>query len=933
MAISFFDEEDKPKLDFYAPAVNVSTEAATARAEKLDYTLGEKSPGVTSLNSQILVGGEDALRESYAKGKENDAAQTQLALLGQLVTDYEPNEDAVELAASLTQPVKYNPKTVIERDYAEKVISDLYFTPMTGATNHYDSALIDLSLNVEPEKTNILLDIARDNFAWNEIIQKEMEDLGIKKEQMGPYNRFGEIIENFIPFTSWYNIADDVELLGSNLKDQVRELYSMPLDERQRVLHERVSQLAAVNVNDAIRYLNAMYAYGESSEFWDNASSFLDIADVLPVTLLSKSVRKTLKALGRTTVPVPAEAIASTGKTVEAATARIADIVNRERLFFESIDELAAKDPTGGIKDLIYELPSFSNPFGFLFGESFRAGAREFAERIAPEVLNIARRSVEGIFDRTTLARLGQAAVTRAVELTSAQARKEFVHINDSIMDIAHVPSELSPVTNVDSRKIVIGKPSAELFETAEQAEYFAKMEYKIPDYQIENIGEGWAINVFRDVDETPGSVRDLIIETGNTTPQSLVNSFLGGMRSSTDVLPKDIVEANKVLVHGVQEVFKTLRDVANPIIGLSKASRVKFDRFVTDMRDFTVHRGSEHVRGRQFNTLAEFEEQWVNDFGELPSEAEALAYYSYIRLGEYDWMLRNLSVYSEKARQGIREFSLTVPNTQNLPEGKAITAGDIGKPSFVDGPKFEGRVVDSLPKDGEAGILIWNPTTGDTSYRRLSEINAEERESLDTLVQNNNVIVQVASPYNLPLKESTKVSEVVHFVVTGEYKSNRLSFQQLPFRPGGHVGYDYENYVKQPKTMWTNLGQVYTGDVTIRPANTVKDASEYAQRLDEARKLIKAEKPQTSRVGAYRGTIFFRLFGRRLGTTRSNQRMSFSVRVQTPRMDEHLIVTSGVTFRRVLRSFGLALRLESFLLTIRSLLSGRAGVLGNTIP
>lgn len=848
MSIDFFGE-DKPKPSFFTTTTNITSDAATVRAEKYDYALGEKSPGATALNQQILTGGEDALRSGLAATKDAEIKSTQLAVLGDLVKGPVTN-DAVELADSLTFGVNSSPGTVVEKAYADKLTSDLFFTPKRTD----DLAIIDMSFGVDPEKTNILLDIARDNIAWAEVVQKEMEDLGIRKEAMGPYNRFGEIIENYIPFTSWYNISDDAQLMGSNLKDQARELMALPIDERQRVLHDRVKEIAAVNINDAITYLNAMYAYGDSDEFWGNAQSFMDIGDVLPIGLAFKTVRKTTSALAKTSKVPLAEVLASTGKTQEAAAARIVDIANKERLFFESVDEMAALDPTGGMKDLIYELPSFANPFGFLFGESFRHGAREFADRIAPTVLDIARKTVRGIGNRTTIARLGEAAIAQAVEIATKQARKEFTHVNDAIMDIQHLPSELSPVSNIDSVRVAFGKTSAEVFDDFEQAEYFAKMEYKLKDYQIENLGEGWQIAVYRDIDETPGSVRDLIIETGNTTPMSFVNSLLGGLRSSTDILPTDVVDANKVMVHGIQEVFHTLRDIAKPIIDLPRASRDKFQRFTSDMRDFVRHEGTKHTTGRQFNTLAEFEEQWVNDFGELPTEAEATAYYSYIRLGEYDYILRNLAIYGSKARQGIREFTITVPNPESRPEGVAARMSDITRSSSVSSPKFEGRMVTEIPEHKDAGVLIWSPSTGKTEYVLWSEVDEDIRKSVTEMVDGNAGIIQIASPYNLPLKESTGVSQIVNFVVTDAYQSNRLSFKQIPFNPGGHKGYDYGNYVKQPKTMWINKGQIYTGDVTIRPANSSGDAAEYATRLDKARQLLKAETPSKTRVGSYGG-------------------------------------------------------------------------------
>lgn len=927
-----FNEEDTGGLDFYEKNTKITPENARLRAEKISYAMAERSPGQPEIQSQVLLGREDQLRAGFAASKEAELASEQLTLFKDIAASNDRGAEAVEIASGLTQNVSVDPGTVVEKQYADRLISDLYFTPAL------DKSMIDLSLGVKPLETNALLDIATNEVAKAEVVKKIFEDLDLEYTQSSSLRKVTDVVEQFVPFYTWYNIADDFELMGTNLKEQVRELHKLPLPEFQKEVQRRTEEIAAENLNDAYTFLSAVYSYSDTEALWGNIQSGMDVADVLPLTLLSKALRGTVRGLKLQKGVNAAEALASVGKTGDAIAARALQIAQKEKLFFEQIDGLMARDPTQGMKQLVESVPSFADPFAFFTGHSFREGARELADRILPKALDLATTAVRSLGDRTNIARLGEAAVKAAVDVGIRQARKEFTHLNDAIIDIRHVPSEASPVTNIDSIGIHFGKPSGELFETPEQAEYFAKVEYKLPDYQIEMQGEGAYISVFRDLDETTDTVRDLIIQTGNTTPE--LNLISGYLRSASDLLPTDIVEANKVLVHGIQESFESLRTLAEPIINLPKKSKGNFERFLTDARDFVNWEGKNYTRGRQFNTLPEFEEQWVNSFGVLPTDAEALAYFSYVKLGEWDYFLRNLSVYQAKARLGLRTFSLKGIN--DVPEGKAFTMKDVLSRGVRNSQEFEGKIVDNIDfsvKD-DAGILLWDPDYGKTVFVKRSDVSSGEppvpegmtrvyhgadpggdpttdttqfgrdvthyrdyaenfrsvdgskkdvyyidvpkteefgwwdpdntgmvvkknvklgpeynskfkklgakeegvltKADIDELTKGPYVIIQVASPYSLPLKADVKVNDIINYIITPAYDSKRLSYQQIPFRPGGHVAYDYPFFVKQGRAMWAGDRRVYTGDVTIRPANTEKDAREYTHRLETARKLLK---------------------------------------------------------------------------------------------
>lgn len=846
-----FKVEDNTGLDFYANSTKISPENAKIRSEKVDYAMGDRSPGVADIQSQIMLGKEDQLRTGFASAKEAELTGEQLALFKDIATTNDRGAEAVKIAAGLTKPINLDPGTIVEEGYAKRLVSDLYFTPAL------DKSMIDLSFGVKPVESNALIDIAVNEIAKSEVVKKISEDLDLEYAKAGTLRKVSDVVENFVPFTSWYNIADDVELLGTNLKEQVTQLHQLPLPEFQKEVRRRAEEIAKVNLNDAYTFLSAVHSYSDTDAAWGNIQSGMDVADVVPVGLLAKALKTTVRGIRATkTLNLP-EALASTGKSADAITMRGIEIAKRENLFFQTVDSTMARDPTKGLKDLVEAVPSFANPFEFFMGHSFREGARELADRILPRALDIATAAVRSVGDKTTLIRLGEAAIKQAVDIGVRQARKEFTHLNDAIIDIRHVPSESSPVTNIDSIGIHFGKPSGELFDTPEQAEYFAKMEYKLPDYQIEMQGEGAYISVFRDLDESLDSVRDLIIQTGNTTPE--VSLISGVMRSASDVLPRDIVEANKVMVHGIQETFETLRTIAEPIINLPKRSKANFERFLTDARDFITWNGKDYTRGRQFDTAVAFEEQWVNDFGVLPTDAETLAYFSYIKLGEWDYFLRNLSIYQAKARIGIRNFTLTGVN--DVPEGKALTMKDVMSKGVRDSVAFEGRVVDEIPDIPHAGVLLWDPENGKTLFSRADGLvegkprkgkgkkssKANEtgltRQSIKEMVETGRyVIIQIASPFSRPLKDDVAVNEIINYVLTPAYKSKRLSYQQIPFRPGGHVAYDYPFYVKQGRVMWAGDRRIYTGDTTLRPLNTMKDANEYATRMDAARRLLQAK-------------------------------------------------------------------------------------------
>ncbi len=446
---------------------------------------------------------------------------------------------------------------------------------------------------------------------------------------------------------------------------------------------------------------------------------------------------------------------------------------------------------------------------------------REFSNRIGNRLLEQGIPALNGLADRNAVERLSRQAEQVAIQRAVDFARLEYNHLGDGVVDLAHYLPPESNIANIGQVAIYLKRPNALPFESEQSARMWAETEYKLAQgsYDIQNQGNSWYIRVIRPIDETDPLVRNSLIETGNETKRNFLNTFFGNLRSADDVNPTDLRTGRKVAVHAIQDQYRALEEMTTPIRALKGQSKKDFIRFTEALRDYE----NQGIRGRFFNTMREMETEWQNMFGRLPNEKEIVAYNSYLRAYEWDYMWRNIGVYRSLTRQGIRDFKITKP------DGTMTSA-------------FKGRQVDNINWNNNDGLLV----QGQTPYfARAGTIPAEERNALDVSISNGEYkVIQLAQPQMLPLKAELEINDLVEFVLVKNFTSDRIELNQIPFKPGGHALYDYNHFIKQPRAMWAGQRRLYTHDTTVRPLSFSSDANRLVPLYNEAQRLYRLRDP-----------------------------------------------------------------------------------------
>lgn len=477
------------------------------------------------------------------------------------------------------------------------------------------------------------------------------------------------------------------------------------------------------------------------------------------------------------------------------------------------------------MQDLLTHMPTYMDPTAIAKG-SYRF-TREEADRIIAKVRETVGISKRNIEETNGIERLSDSALWEAVNVARQQVKREFPYISNAISDISLNEAEHS-LANVYSVNFDLKQTGGDLFRTKEQAEFNAKNMYKLSDFSIEPQGNGYFIRVTRPIDETHPNVRDALIDTANTTPSSFAGRFLG----ATNKVSTAQTEARVKMVHGVTRDLAEWTKILEPVVelqnGFSKASKERFLRFVTadNTRLRTDPATGKPMKGDFYRTIGEFENAWFKSFDRLPSEKEAKAYFTYLAAYDHDYIRRNLDIYRYKARQGITNFKLTA------------SADNVKAPSFEG--KFVTDTFDRRNLKGQANIAIWDKTTsGVTVLRKADLANANYTERLDKMLAGGYQVIQVASPKLRPLQDMG-VGDIVEFIVTRDFENKALSFEQIPYKPGGHVAYDFREGIKQPKIQQIGARRTYFGDTAVRMTNTPAEAKLLVKNYNEARLLLK---------------------------------------------------------------------------------------------
>lgn len=861
-----------------------SETTATTRAVKAHIAIGDASPGVMNLRQSLLAGNESQVRDQMASDAKVKDAQIRMDAIKGIVAEAAKQgrplseQDLSYLSILPTMELQNDPKTILEKEYAHNYVNKV--ADLNDGQN-----VIQSHLQVDPEGTTQEMDVASNIKMRQEIVKTKIEDLNDQWKNTGVMSAIGDYAGSFVPLLEnvrTHNVVEGANtssiLPGNNTDEQVQYLWTLPPKEFHTAFGKAIDELAAKNPLMAMDFANKVLSFSNNDRFLDNAFA---IADVLTIPGVATAGKLALKG-GEAAAEAVARNAASVGlkdtkvalkdavkaegtisRPVEEVLNRTGDLKGSARVtaYKEALQTFSAQDPMKEGYALKSQVPSLFNVDRVL--DNSQSLSREASDRLSM----VLQENAADLIDATTqTSKVGRVVSDEALQvgLKDAEARlaTAYHHLNDAVLDTRLVSAE-DQVSNVHEAEMrlgksvtaniagqeskplsvaagemetALGKPDASLFKDRKEAEYWATEVYKLKSGEyhvgVEQKGVGYYVGVRTPINETADALRDVQLTTDHVTPRSITNTFLGLLKTPEDTLSVANREARHVATHGSQELHRYAVGVAENIGSLPNKSIKRLDRYLASNRD-QMYLENGHPRYGKFDRdVGEFDRNWTSFHGKPPTEQERIAYFSAVQLNDWDYVMRNLGLYRDKARQGIEKFAFN----------HSITDETSGEKAVVKSPMIEGRVTKDIPwADVEDANIAVIDRNGNKRVLSKNTMTGSERAEITNAINiDGHKVIQVANPLEKRLRGVVGSDQSVHFIVAPEFERKALDWQQLPYRAGGHTEYLHEHWVSQPSIRRAGDQFIYEGDNNALNFATEAEARKYAEKMETARKMLK---------------------------------------------------------------------------------------------
>lgn len=364
-------------------------------------------------------------------------------------------------------------------------------------------------------------------------------------------------------------------------------------------------------------------------------------------------------------------------------------------------------------------------------------------------------------------------------------------------------------------------------------------------NYSIEQFGGYHYIRVTRPLEETRDIVRDLQLATDITkTPTSHLDNFLGGLlkfRTPDEVLSLAQRENRKALTYAPNALLKIFTDEAKDIGKIAKwtfpfTSRreawKKWNEVVNYARSAIDPVTKE--KGYFFKSMQELETHYQQFANRAPTEAEARAYFSFVKLVESDRVLRGLSLYKNKARLGAQQYNWVAIDSLN---------------KQVKSPSFEGIKRTQWPSTDDAVLYTGTHAGQEKVIRGGVLVSQDQYEGYIKAVKEGRMhVIEVYDVEARPFKGYANVGNTrIRYVVTPMIENKPLAWEQTAQKGGSLFDHNYDFYVKQanmvPEKIGDKVRHWYEGDKTFMGAMYNSMGRDVSAKLNEVQKLIREGK------------------------------------------------------------------------------------------
>ena len=810
-------------------------ESLEAQADRAAYALADQFPN-ERVKSDFWLGHEKRLRD-LAFAQESVAERKRKLGLVQHVSAKAASENRPisvierDILLNLSkEELDADPNSIIEKLYARR------------QTEEFMKANISDVVAVEedtPEVVPVIRSALEDIQAKQQIAQTVLAEVQKKYEDSSLLEKVGNFAVQLIPLYTWAHQHNAIAgsgsniMTGSNIEEQSRSLYLTPsLVEFERKLRTAVNELSESNLMEAVQFASSMVSYTGTDALWDNIFFGLDAIDV-GVTGAAVAGARLMKK-GKSAV----KATAIPGGTSERARKVIqGDIAGAARVKAKSrLDQISGATPHKGLRELTGSGPGLLDPKSYTRDAGSLSNER--AARLEEELSRNTELLVSTMTDFSHIGRIGDEAAEVGFTLAEKAFRQTYRNLEDSVVDVRHVRESEDVFGGVDHIEVLVGKKDATGFNSEQNAKYFAEKQYRLPEgsYSIVADSGNFFIRMTKTIDETDLRVTDLRIPTQNKTPVSLATTILGGLRSNTYLVSPEHGAWRKVATYGGQGVLARLSEIAKPFEALGKNEYTRLKEFMD------VERIRLSGKGAEFRTVGEFEKGWMEKFGNLPSDNETRAWFTYKQVLDFDHIHRNISTYRDKARLGVEQVSV----------GYSRSTETGGKPrwNYVNSDFFEGRTIQSLPSPQEAYTVGWvDPENGRWHFSISNRIGLPDRGSWDAvqegLSKGDYKVIQVFNPRDEAVRgmlgEKLVAGEPVQYMIVKNTKTKPLSFEQVPYNPDQAYHDTSGFYIRQAKSHRTKFNRrIIDGDVVVQRAISGAEGKEALESWEAARQMLR---------------------------------------------------------------------------------------------
>ena len=846
-----FDTEDSPDLLHIATNDKVvPTEVAKERAQKYDAVLGTNSPGTDSLTANIQNGLEDRYRELLSRQKDVEFQDTKRKMIDDYIKSANgPVSDAdIQLLQGIHQADLKDlsdSTNIFESEYAKKYLST--------AINADDNKIYFKAEQKDPERVNRLLDMAEDRVIKNNIIHSLQDDYESRRDNESMVGKAWDFAETMVPIWGSGRIKGAVEgsdansfMVGSNLKEQVDYLNTLPTKEYRDKLTQTYEYLYDKNPLLASQFLEAAKGYSTGSQYLDNFFTAADVAGVAEAGI--KGVSSLAKLTGFLKKTVASSAI----KSPDAV--RSAEIIGNEKVAAAgALTKATAADMSGeAVKEttgtVSRKLPSLIKGDIEKWFEDSPNLTRNVQEELVSDATKRADfvEQMRGAIDKVE--RLTPDHIfAAATKLYDEQISGRFKSIQQSILDVgqgAKFTTEHDTSTNTYQMVMTIGKKDGTMFNNPQTAQTWATKYMPKGDYQVVPYSDKFVIQQKIDLPETMDYFHDVQPQV-QLAKTGFINSLIGTVRSPRHVLNDDNNVARLFATYGTTKLRDMFSELAQPIKDLNGDELKELTATWAHNRD-SVDPVTK-ARGFWFDSVKDLEDHFVERFNHLPSKNQINAYQAYQQLNDLDGAIRNAGWLRDQVRAGISK--VTVPyryfeKTPGFNNGSAKAGGVSVKNASLE---FSGKTIDAIDEKAlvthPANVLFYDSADGGAivmnSKFRMGDIRAKLAEAKGKGYQ----IIQAADGnLKVPGYDDTKS---IAYVVVKNYEKRRLTMEDMPFKPGGHVVNKYPFYAKQGSLSVSSDGTKYLGkDVSVFSAPTEQELGKKVKAFNDAVAMSKSGAP-----------------------------------------------------------------------------------------